>query len=191
MTMTVYTIGHSTHALETFVRLLETHAIQTVFDIRRYPWSRHSPQYNQEALAASLAARGIGYRHEVRLGGRRHGHVDGSGNEGWRVASFRSYADYASTDPVFLDGLQSLERAAHVARLAYLCSEQTHYQCHRRIVSDYLLARGWRVLHIRPNGTLVAHEFTSHASVQGVDVRYPALSLQLPLPLALEPLPCV
>ena len=190
MNRTVYTIGHSTHPLETFLRLLETHAITTVLDIRRYPGSRHSPQYNADALSASLRARGISYRHDARLGGRRHGHIEGSGNEGWRHPSFRAYADYASTDPTFTEGLAALEHDAQRpgARLAYLCSEQTHYQCHRRIVSDYLLARGWRVLHIRPDGTLVAHEVTTHASVHGVDVRYPASPLaevQLPLPLAI------
>lgn len=172
---TIYTIGHSTLDIASFLALLTRHHIETLVDIRHYPASRRCPQFNQDALAASLAAVGIRYAHLVALGGRRHQIIAGSGNEGWRVAAFRAYADYALT-PAFADGLARLEAIARRGATAYMCAEATHYKCHRRIVSDWLLASGWNVQHIiLPTGALEPHVYPEHAEVIDETVRYPAV----------------
>ena len=88
----LYTIGHSTHTLEEFVRLLRAHSVARVADVRSIPRSRHVPQFNREALEAGLRGAGLGYSHLAALGGRRHSRR-GSVNTGWRNASFRGYAD--------------------------------------------------------------------------------------------------
>jgi uncharacterized protein (DUF488 family) len=113
------------------------------------PRSRTNPQFNSGALAASLAELGVGYEHIAELGGRRHRSRDAppSPNTFWRNASFRNYADYAATDG-FNIGFTRLHQLASVQRCAIMCSEAVWWRCHRRIISDYLLAQGMCVLHI-------------------------------------------
>jgi len=170
--MNIYTVGHSTHEIEYFIKLLQLHRIQILVDIRSYPGSRRCPQFGQVALANSVRAAGLRYIHIPQLGGRRHGTIENSGNEGWRVASFRSYADYA-LGAQFAAGLTSLEVLARCQCVAYMCAESTHFKCHRRIVSDHLRARGWTVQHILPSGNLQEHEYTEHLQLVHGSVRYP------------------
>src|SRR5262249_51276743 len=92
----VYTVGHSTLAIERFLALLAAYAIESVADIRTVPRSRHNPQFNSEALAESLENRGIAYVPLKALGGLRRPRPD-SPNGGWRNTSFRGYADYMQT----------------------------------------------------------------------------------------------
>src|SRR2546423_872756 len=89
----IYTVGHSTRSLETFLALLAEHQIRLLVDVRRYPASRRYPHFAQEPLAAALGAAGIAYRHDVELGGRRSAPAD-SPNTPWRSPGFRGYADY-------------------------------------------------------------------------------------------------
>ncbi len=99
--------------------------------------------------------------------------MEGSGNEGWRLEAFRAYADHALTEE-FARGLAQLEALAVEAPTAYMCAEHTHLRCHRRIVSDWLKARGWDVEHILADGRLEPHAFTGFARVVGGRVTYPA-----------------
>ena len=84
----VFTIGHSTRDIDRFIALLEREHIQHIADVRSFPGSRRYPQYGRDALAASLAERGIGYSHHPELGGRRRTRAD-SPNGAWRNESFR------------------------------------------------------------------------------------------------------
>jgi len=86
------TIGHSTRAIQEFVRLFQAHAVTRVVDVRTVPRSRHNPQFNRDTLPTSLQSAGIGYTHMAELGGLRHTTRD-SVNTGWRSASFSGYAD--------------------------------------------------------------------------------------------------
>ncbi len=113
--MNVWTVGHSTRSAEEFVQILLAHGIQLLVDVRSFPGSRRYPQFNRAALAESLAAAGITYKHEPRLGGRRSPRVD-SHNTAWRNASFRAYADHMETEE-FRAGLEELlELAAKLER---------------------------------------------------------------------------
>src|ERR1700734_3642990 len=116
--MTVSTIGHSTHPIEEFIRMLQAHGIRQLVDVRPIPRSRRNPQFNRESLPASLAAAGIGYRHMPGLGGLRHARKD-SMNMGWRNASFRGYADYMQTDE-FCENLNLLIQLAGEAPTAIM-----------------------------------------------------------------------
>jgi uncharacterized protein (DUF488 family) len=155
----IYTVGHSTHPAERFVDLVRRHGVEVVCDVRRYPGSRRNPQFNTEALRESLAAAGVSYEpFGDELGGRRKPRAsDGPGP--WRNASFRGYAEYMET-PEFAAGLERLERLASRRRAAIMCAEAQWRRCHRRLLSDALSARGWRVIHIRADGVLEEHEQT-------------------------------
>src|ERR1700759_2968239 len=57
----IFTIGHSNHAIEKFLGLLEAHGITALADVRSRPYSRRHPQFNRERLSESLKARAIAY----------------------------------------------------------------------------------------------------------------------------------
>ncbi|HEY7151044.1 MAG TPA: DUF488 domain-containing protein [Solirubrobacterales bacterium] len=139
--------------------LLSAHRVELVVDVRRFPGSRRNPQFNADTLAATLGDAGIAYEPlGDELGGRRRGRAD-SPHTGWRVAAFRAYADHMDTDE-FAAGLKRLEHLARERRTAIMCAEGDWRRCHRRLISDALSARGWRVLHIRPDGGTEVHQPT-------------------------------
>ena len=178
----IFTIGHSTRTLAAFVALLQQVDVTLLVDVRSIPRSRTTPQFNWDTLPDSLAhiknlrrkiepdpskpsyvetVHGIGYRQLRSLGGRRH-HRKGappSHNLYWRVAAFRNYADYAETEP-FRAGLDALRAFAREERCAIMCAEAVWWRCHRRIITDYLLAGGVRVEHIMGAGQVVRATLT-------------------------------
>jgi uncharacterized protein (DUF488 family) len=163
---TIFTVGHSTLTLFGFVALLRQVDVTLLVDVRAIPRSRTTPQFNGDTLPDSLAADGIGYRHLRALGGRRH-HRKGapaSRNTHWRVAAFRNYADYAETDE-FRAGLDALRALARDDQCAIMCAEAVWWRCHRRIITDYLLAGGTRVEHITGPGRVVPATLTPGARV--------------------------
>lgn len=173
----VFTIGHSNHPLDRFVELLGAHGVTRVLDVRRFPGSRRQPHFGGEALARSLPAQGIDIRHLVDLGGRRRPRP-GSPNGGWRVEAFRAYADHMAS-PGFRAALRDLEALAGERRSAIMCAEGLWWRCHRRLVSDALVVRGWEVRHIAPDGREAAHQLTGFAEVRGAELVYPPVELDL------------
>lgn len=167
---TVYTIGHSTLTITEFLLALDFYEIKILVDIRRFPVSRKYPQFNQENLKNSVEAAGIKYIHLLDLGGRRKAKLD-SKNTGWRNEYFRAYADYMETD-AFESAANELERLALDQTTAYMCAEGLWWRCHRSMVSDYLKAKGWQVLHIMPTGKTQEHPYTSPAKIIGHKVYY-------------------
>ena len=145
----IFTIGHSTRSIAEFVDLLRESSVSLVIDVRSVPRSRTNPQFNTDALLGDLASAQIGYEHVAELGGLRSKQSNSppSPNDYWRVKSFRNYADYALTAP-FREGLERLRRRANDRRCAIMCAETLWWRCHRRIITDYLLAAGENVCHI-------------------------------------------
>lgn len=170
--MRLYTIGHSTRTLDELVDALRTFGIRLLVDIRTIPRSRHTPQFNREALTRRLPGRGIRYTHLGALGGLRKPRPD-SRNTAWRNAGFRGFADYMET-PEFAEGLRALRALAEDAGpVAFMCAEAVPWRCHRSLVADALTARGDTVLHIMEAGKSQAHVLTAWARVDGTRVTYP------------------
>ena len=168
----VVTIGHSNRTIEEFIALLWTNEVAEVIDVRTIPRSRHNPQFNFDALPASLAAAGIEYSHRKGLGGLRHAHAD-SPNMGWHNASFRGYADYMQSAE-FADNVDDIVKLSASRRCALMCAEAVPWRCHRSLISDALLVRGVRVEDIIGSHGRKAHAMTSFAHVEGLAVTYPA-----------------
>jgi uncharacterized protein (DUF488 family) len=170
----LYTIGHSTHPIEEFLGLLGEHRIEAIADIRRFPGSRKHPQFNQAEFQAALATAGVEYHWLELLGGRRGKASEASDrNAGLRNDSFRNYADYMDT-PEFHAGIAELLALAEHSRTATMCSEGLFWRCHRRLVSDYLLAQGHQVWNIMPGGKLEPHKLTAGSVIRAGTVTYPA-----------------
>jgi uncharacterized protein (DUF488 family) len=183
--LTVLTIGHSTRTIEEFLSILKAQGVQLLVDVRSIPKSRRVPQFNSDALAASLAGAGIDYVHLKSLGGRRHAKKD-SINVGWRNASFRGYADYMATDE-FRTGVEALMQLATAKRSAIMCAEAVPWRCHRSLIGDALLVRGVNVQDIMSATSARSHEMTPFAEVNGLQISYPAeneVSRQRNLPLS-------
>jgi uncharacterized protein (DUF488 family) len=171
--VTIFTIGHSTHPIETFVRLLETHGILQLADVRTVPKSRRHPQFESRALESALGERGIRYRHFAALGGLRKPRPDSS-NTAWQHPGFRGYADYMQT-PAFESGLRALTIFGAAAPTVVMCAEAVWWQCHRRLLADALLVRGVPVRHILSGAAPKPHELSDFAQPGGDGVTYPGL----------------
>jgi uncharacterized protein (DUF488 family) len=167
----IFTVGHSVHELDEFVGLLRRFSIGLLVDVRQYPRSRRVPQFNAEALEHSLPGFGIEYVHMRELGGRRRPRPDSS-NGGWENEQFRGYADYMETEE-FAAALSRLESLARERPTAIMCAEAQWWRCHRRLVSDALLVRGWRVRHLWPDGRVDDHSLTAFAVVVDGRLSYP------------------
>jgi len=171
MAREIYTIGHSTRPIEDFIALLTAHDIKLLADVRSIPHSRHNPQFEQEALRASLKKAGVEYQWMKALGGRRTTHKD-SPNTGWRNLSFRGYADYMGTE-AFGDALSQLEKVALKKRTAIMCAEAVPWRCHRSLISDALAKRKWVVKEITSKSSTKRHRLTPFLKVQKGILRYP------------------
>jgi uncharacterized protein (DUF488 family) len=176
MTSTIHTIGHSTRPATELIALLRKAEVDLLVDIRTVPRSRMNPQFNTDALPATLRAAGIGYRHMPALGGLRHRPKGAppSPNGLWQNEAFQAYADYAMTTP-FRAALDELQRFAQDRVPAIMCAEAVWWRCHRRIVADYLLADGADVRHIMALGKIEPATLTPGAEPQSDGtILYPA-----------------
>jgi uncharacterized protein (DUF488 family) len=172
----IWTVGHSTRPIVALLEILAAGEIKLLADVRRFPGSRRHPHFGQEALAASLAQAGIKYRHFVDLGGRRSERLPDSPNTAWRVEQFNAYADHMQSAE-FLHALDELMAAARELPTAIMCSEALPQQCHRRLIADALVARGWTVRHLLSPKRIEDHTLTPFARVDGTAVTYPAETL--------------
>ena len=170
-TATLWTIGHSTRPWEEFVAMLRDARIDVLVDVRRFAGSRRNPQYSRDAMPGALAEAGIRYWPLPGLGGRRKA-APASPNTAWRVEAFRAYADHmASLEyTAARDALMAEARTRHTC---VMCAEAVWWRCHRRLVADDFVARGWNVLHLLAPGKAAPHEANADAvMVEGV-LRYP------------------
>jgi uncharacterized protein (DUF488 family) len=146
----IHTIGHSTRSLVVFIDLLKAHRIERLIDVRRWPASRRYPHFEREAFSGALNSEQIEYIWRGDLGGFRKP-SDQSPNSGWRVGAFRAYADFMLTDE-FATIIVEIERSAAEKRCAIMCAEAVPWRCHRQLLADAFLVRGWFVRHILDDG---------------------------------------
>ncbi|HEY3050126.1 MAG TPA: DUF488 domain-containing protein [Gaiellaceae bacterium] len=147
----IHTIGHGRRPVAELVACLREGGVETLVDVRRFPSSRRNPQFNQTTLAETLAEAGISYLHAVELGGRRSREP---GEE--RFACLGPFAGYAARmgTPEWQEALQ--EAVAQPAQ-CLMCAETPWLRCHRRLISELLVARGREVVHLIRPGELEPH----------------------------------
>ncbi|MDR0318929.1 MAG: DUF488 domain-containing protein [Nitrososphaerota archaeon] len=169
--LTVYTVGHSTRSFEEFVEILKNYNITALIDVRAVPRSRHSPQFNKESLVNALKLLGIKYLSLPSIGGMRHPKKD-SINLALESSSFRGYADFMQTKE-FTEELLKIIVLAKENCLAIMCAEALPWRCHRNLISDMLIVRHVKVLHIISKDSTVMHQLNELAHVEGTKVSYP------------------
>lgn len=168
----IFTIGHSTRQINEFVELLQIYNIKKIVDVRTIPKSRHNPQFNEGVLKESLKRAHIQYKHLKKLGGLRHT-TKSSINLGWHNTSFRGYADYMSTAE-FVKGLEALIKMAILKKTAIMCAEAVPWRCHRSLVADALIKKGWSVYDIMSLTKVNKHKLTPFLKVRKGQIVYPA-----------------
>jgi uncharacterized protein (DUF488 family) len=166
----IATVGHSNRSLEDFLSILHAHQIGRIADVRRYPTSRRWPHFSAPSLAESLPAAGIEYAPFPELGGRRKARPD-SPHTAWRVEAFRGYADFMDT-PEFRETLARLEELARTRFTAVMCAEALPWRCHRSLLADSLIARGWEVVEILSVREAKARVLPDFARLDGDRVVY-------------------
>ncbi len=169
---TIYTTGHSTRPFAEFLAVVQSFEVRLVADVRSIPRSRRNPQFDGDTLAAALRDYGVDYQHMGGLGGRRSTSA-ASPNLGWRNLSFRGYADHMQT-PAFAEALEELIAPAAEARAAVMCAEAVPWRCHRYLIADALVVRGFRVEHLMAPGESRLHVLNVLARVDGGVITYPA-----------------
>ncbi len=166
------TLGFSNRTWQATLGILRAYSIACVVDVRSLPGSRKFPQFNLENLEAELPKVGIEYIHLKSLGGFRKARNPDSMNMAWRNLSFRNFADYMQTSE-FEEGLLQLISEFKQARTVYVCTEAVFWRCHRALISDALLARGFIVGHIFTDKKCELHTLTPFAHLVGDRVTYP------------------
>ena len=169
--MMIFTVGHSTHPIGEFIRILDAFEIKQVIDVRTIPRSRHNPQFNEEELRNNLHQHGIEYARLEGLGGLRHT-TEKSGNTAWKNASFRGFADYMQT-PDFSKSMDELVELAGKKRSVIMCAEAVPWRCHRSLIGDALLILNIGVVDIYNETHSKPHLLTPWAVVDGNTITYP------------------
>jgi len=148
MTKELFTIGHSNHKIFDFLRLLRSHGITALVDVRSHPISKVHPQFNKEVLAADLKKAKISYVFLGKeLGARR---VESS-------CYMEGRADYGhiAALPIFQEGLRRIREGIQRYRIALMCAERDPLDCHRGIlICRHLRDEGILIQHIREDGSL-------------------------------------
>ena len=149
----VYSIGHSTHSLEYFLTLIETHDINTLIDVRSVPASNYNPQFNKESFEYFLKDNGINYMHfRDEFGARQSdsNFLDDSG-----VLNFDKFRESFQ----FQQGIERIDIGISKGyKIVLMCSESNPLECHRfSMISVYLESIDIKVNHIMRDGTCKNH----------------------------------
>ncbi len=143
---TVYTVGHSTHSIEQFLRLLEMNGITAIADVRSRPFSRHNPQFNREPLSDALKSAGVAYVFAGKELGARSD--DPACYENGQV----QYDRLARTE-LFRSGIDRVLKGAQQYRVALMCAEKEPLDCHRTLLVARALEReGAIIKHVLADG---------------------------------------
>lgn len=173
----IFTVGHSDRAFQDLVVILKAHGIEHIADVRSFPGSRKYPWFDTDSLKKTFPKEGISYEWVGdKLGGRRHytrqqerPAISGA----WRNKSFADYAEWMQ-EPAWHSGVEALMSKARGTTVAYMCSEAVPWRCHRSMITDYLLSRGWGVQDITGAGPTRPGEKHPFAKWNGSTVTYPA-----------------
>ncbi len=179
-----FTVGHSARSADELATILHDAGVGRLADVRSVPRSRRQPWFAAEAMAAWLPRAGIDYVGLPALGGFRRSPRGETRNAGWEHPSFRAYADYMSS-PEFAAGLACLQDLAGERPTTVMCAEAPWWRCHRRLIADALLVRGWEVVHLGIGRAPRPHELTGFAVVDaggGLSYPPPQLSMGEPEP---------
>ena len=171
-TSQLYSIGHGSRSIETFMDLIQEFRIKHLADVRSYPSSKRNPHFDRENLEHVLNKSGISYTWFPDLGGfRRHGLGETSPHVALESPGFRNYADHMSTE-LFQTAAHRLSQLPASGYACFMCAETVPHRCHRSLLADYLLLKGLKVIHILDSQRTIAHKLSRLATVENRRIIY-------------------
>jgi len=161
----VYTLGHSSRSIEEFMSIITTYNIKYVIDVRRFPSSRKFPHFNRQYLQEELAKKNIRYVWlGLFLGGKR-GYVPGAEKfTCFKAQGYRNYVALMNTDE-WKRAFNILKIIVRKGTTVILCAERLPWRCHRKLISDALIAEDFEVIHIIDTDRIIPHKLTSCARI--------------------------
>lgn len=175
MNVTVYTVGHSNRSIEQLLTVLHDAGVRLLVDVRSQPASARHPQFESGALRSELENSGLQYHWAGRsLGGLRTPRSD-SPHIALRDDGLRGFADHMAGDN-FKKGAAQLINLASRSPTVVLCAERLPENCHRQLLSDYLLLQGVTVVHLLDAGTRREHQLTAQARRESSRLVYDRLT---------------
>ncbi len=140
----IFTIGHSTDTIESFIEYLKHYQIDTIVDVRSIPYSRFANQFNKEQLSDSLKKKNIVY---IPMGNNL-----GARYEEKELLFEDGKVDFSKVviTKRFQEGIYRVETGIKKGyKIALMCSEKNPIECHRfSLISNYLHKKGYVVNHI-------------------------------------------
>ena len=162
MSAVLFTIGHSNHEQAHLIELLTQHEIEVLADVRSAPYSRYTAHFNRETLQSAVKSAGLQYLFLGDSLGGRPPESDCYDDDGF-VLYWRQ-----DETPLFLSGIERIERGWEKYRVAMMCSEEDPTVCHRyRLISRVLSERGVTVRHIRGDGQVQSQQRVDQLSGVG------------------------
>lgn len=149
----IFTVGHSTHDIETFIKLIEDHKINCIVDVRSTPYSQYAPQFNEREIKLALSKRGIIYIYMGKeLGARRDDNT-------LYIKGKLSFEKTKESD-LFKKGITRLNNGLEKGyTIALMCAEKKPIDCHRCImIGKYLADEGYEVGHILEDSSIVMQQ---------------------------------
>lgn len=144
--MTIYTIGHSNHSIQTFLGFLHRFDIKLLVDVRSNPYSKYHPQFTYDVFKMHLNNENFTYQYSGdKIGGIYPGNdlqfIDGG-------------VDYSKVEclQTFVDGIDHLIQLSNeYTDLVIMCAEKDPYYCHRFVLISHALSKkGVITEHILP-----------------------------------------
>lgn len=167
LNMKLFTVGHSNHAIEDFIALLQNHGVTAVADVRSHPYSKYLPHFNQKLFKKSLLDAGIRYVFLGKELGAR------SNNPDCYIDGKAVYEKIAST-PEFDGGIQRILQGAKSYNISLMCAEKDPVTCHRAVlVCQHLRDSGLDINHILKNGDLETHHHLEERLLDLHDLKPP------------------
>lgn len=165
----VYTVGHSTHELDFFIKLITPYKIDTLIDVRSMPASSYNPQYNKEPFTYFLKEKKITYLHFGDEFGARHDEASYLDNNG--VVDFEKFRQSYQ----FQNGIERLDIGISKGhKIVLMCSEGNPLECHRfSMIAVYLESIGITVNHIMKDNTLLTHSDLEKALIKKYEKKLP------------------
>lgn len=136
--------------MDHFLGLLQSRDVEMLVDVRSSPYSRYSPQFNRETLAAVLDDHSIRYEYLGGLLGGRPDDLACYDDDGHVL-----YDELEQT-AAFREGLAEIELQLRQKRtMCLMCSEENPATCHRALSIGFVaLGLGIEMHHLRKDGTV-------------------------------------
>ena len=148
-----FTIGHSDHSIETFLKLLKKRKIGYLIDIRSKPYSKYAKQFNKEELEKQIRDNGLQYRY---LGNMIGGGNIRFQNSNQNIPLLREFED----NEKFQNGIKILYNfILKQKKIVLMCSEKDPFICHRFfLVSYFLQKKDIEIFHILYDGEIIKNK---------------------------------